>query len=77
MTLQSAASDLALLEAAAREAGTLVRDLFRRPLDVRSKGAEGPVTNIDLAVNDLLREMLRGARPEYGWLSEEDPDEPA
>ena len=30
-----------------------------------------------LAVNDLLGERLRGARPGYGWLSEETPDDAA
>ena len=34
----------------------------------------GPVTEADLAVNAMLRETLRAARPNYGWLSEEDPD---
>lgn len=43
---------------------------------MRSKGAAGPVTNIDLAVDALLTERLRGARPDYGWLSEEAPDDP-
>jgi myo-inositol-1(or 4)-monophosphatase len=75
--LQSAASDLALLEAAAREAGQLARELLRKPLDVKSKGEAGPVTNVDLAVNDLLAERLRRARPDYGWLSEETPDDHA
>lgn len=74
--MQSAASDLVLLEAAAREAGALARELLQKPLDVRSKGDAGPVTNIDLAVDALLSERLRQARPEYGWLSEESPDEP-
>jgi myo-inositol-1(or 4)-monophosphatase len=77
MTLPSAASDLALLEAAAREAGTLTRELMRKPLDIKSKGAAGPVTNIDLAVNALLEQRLCAARPDYGWLSEESPDDPA
>lgn len=72
--MPSAASDLALLEAAAREAGELARSLMRQPLDIKSKGAAGPVTNVDLAVNALLEERLRGARPDYGWLSEESPD---
>ena len=31
----------------------------------------GPVTEADLAVNALLDERLRTARPDYGWLSEE------
>ena len=74
--MQSAASDLALLEAAAREAGALARDLLRKPLEIQSKGAAGPVTNIDFAVDALLTERLRGARPDYGWLSEETPDDP-
>lgn len=77
MTLQSAASELSLLEAAAREAGALARTLNAKPLEVQSKGALGPVTNIDLAVNDLLTEKLRSARADYGWLSEETPDDPA
>jgi len=77
MTLQSADSDLALIEAAAREAGALARALLAKPLEVHSKGEAGPVTNIDYAVNDFLSERLRGARPDYGWLSEETPDDHA
>jgi myo-inositol-1(or 4)-monophosphatase len=73
--LQSAASDLALLEAAAREAGALARELTRKPLEIQSKGPLGPVTNVDFAVDALLAERLLGARPKYGWLSEETPDD--
>ena len=72
--MQSAASDLSLLEAAAREAGALARALIAKPLEIQSKGAAGPVTNVDFAVDALLTERLRGARPDYGWLSEEAPD---
>jgi myo-inositol-1(or 4)-monophosphatase len=75
--LQSAASDLSLLEAALREAGALIRELMTKPLEQQSKGAAGPVTNIDFAVDALLEERLLGARPDYGWLSEETPDDPA
>ncbi len=74
--LQSAASDLALIIAAAREAGALARDLTGKPLQIESKGDAGPVTNVDHAVNALLAERLLQARPEYGWLSEESPDDP-
>jgi myo-inositol-1(or 4)-monophosphatase len=77
MTLQSAASELSLLEAAAREAGVLARTLIAKTLEVRSKGAAGPVTNVDFAVDALLEEKLLTARPDYGWLSEETPDNPA
>jgi myo-inositol-1(or 4)-monophosphatase len=37
-------------------------------------GGAGPVTEADLAVNDLLHSVLRSARPNYGWLSEETED---
>lgn len=76
MTLQSAASELSLLEEAAREAGALARTLLLKPLEVQSKGAAGPVTNVDFAVDAFLEEKLLGARPDYGWLSEETPDAP-
>lgn len=36
----------------------------------------GPVTEADLAVNTVLHDRLRAARPEYGWMSEEDDDTP-
>ncbi len=75
--MQSAASDLPLLEAAAREAGAIARAGFGRSVETWSKGAAGPVTEIDLAVDALLKERLRAARPDYGWLSEETPDHEA
>jgi myo-inositol-1(or 4)-monophosphatase len=74
--LQSAAPDLPLLEASIREAGALARALTAKPLEIQSKGEAGPVTNVDFAVDALLAERLRSARPDYGWLSEETPDEP-
>ncbi len=37
-------------------------------------GGAGPVTEADLAVNDMLASILRTARPDYGWLSEETED---
>ncbi len=77
MTLQSAAPDLSLLEAAAREAGAIARAAFGKEFKIFSKGEAGPVTEIDYAVNDLLASRLRTARPEYGWLSEETEDSPA
>lgn len=58
-----------------REAGALARTLMAQPLEIQSKGPLGPVTNVDYAVDALLAEKLLGARPEYGWLSEETPDE--
>ena len=48
---------------------------WRRDPQVWDKGGEhGPVTEADLAVNDMLKTKLLAARPDYGWLSEETPD---
>lgn len=71
-------ADLDLIAEAAREAGALARNLRRRGLEVEYKSADrSPVTNADLAADRLLTERLRGARPDYGWLSEETADDPA
>ncbi len=45
-------------------------------MKVWSKGAAGPVTEIDIEIDRLLTQTLRRARPDYGWLSEETPDNP-
>ncbi len=69
------ARDLALLTEAAREAGRIALRFWRRDHKVWDKGGEhGPVTEADLAVNDMLKARLLTARPDYGWLSEETPD---
>ncbi len=69
-------SDLSLLEEAARAAGRLMLER-RAGVRVRRKADGSPVTDADLAVDALLRERLGGARPDYGWLSEESVDHPA
>ena len=71
------AADLALLVEAARQAGPLATGYWGRDPEVWSKTDDSPVSEADLAVNDLLGEVLRDARPDYGWLSEESPDDPA
>ncbi len=40
-----------------------------------TKANDSPVTEVDIAVEGLLREHLRPARPDYGWLSEETADD--
>ena len=64
--------DLALLQEVAREAGDLAMRYFKSA-DVRTwdKSKNHPVTEADVAVDDLIRERLMTARPNYGWLSEE------
>ena len=69
------AHDLALLTHAARAAGDIAMRFWRQtPQAWEKPDGAGPVTEADLAVNAMLRETLRGQRPDYGWLSEEDPD---
>ena len=70
------ATDLALLEQAAREAGEIARRHFETGNARRwdKPGGAGPVTEADLAVNRHLHAMLPAARPDYGWLSEETED---
>jgi myo-inositol-1(or 4)-monophosphatase len=69
--------DLALILDAAHEAGALALRLRGQGLDVEFKDGGSPVTNADLATDALLKERLRTARPDYGWLSEETADDPA
>ncbi len=70
-------ADLALIEEAAREAGDIARRYFRRDPQVWQKDNDSPVSEADYAVDRFLAERLVGARPEYGWLSEETTDDPA
>ena len=67
--------DAALLKDIVHEAGTLALSLFRTKLKKWTKGASSPVSEADIAVNDLLEERLRSATPDYGWLSEESVDD--
>ena len=71
------ATDLKLLISAAHEAGSLATRYSGPDAKRWDKGGnEGPVTEADLAVDALLRTRLMSARPDYGWLSEETPDNP-
>jgi myo-inositol-1(or 4)-monophosphatase len=74
---ETVARDAALLTGAVREAGALARSMFRTELKNWTKGASSPVSEADIAVNDLLENRLRSAAPDYGWLSEESVDDEA
>jgi myo-inositol-1(or 4)-monophosphatase len=67
--------DAELLRDTVREAGSLALSLFRTELRNWTKGASSPVSEADIAVNDLLEQRLRAATPDYGWLSEESADD--
>jgi myo-inositol-1(or 4)-monophosphatase len=71
------AREATLLKDTVREAGALALSLFRTELKNWIKGASSPVSEADIAVNDLLEEKLRSATPDYGWLSEESADDEA
>jgi len=71
------ARNAALLAQTVRDAGALALSLFRTELKNWTKGASSPVSEADIAVNDLLEQRLQSATPDYGWLSEESADDPA
>lgn len=69
------AADLALLCEAAQAAGNVALGYFRQSPEVWWKNKDrSPVSAADFAANECLEKMLRGARPGYGWLSEETED---
>jgi myo-inositol-1(or 4)-monophosphatase len=49
--------------------------MFSTELKNWIKGKSSPVSEADIAVNDLLEQRLREATPDYGWLSEESADD--
>lgn len=65
----------ALLTDTVKEAGALALSLFRTELKNWIKGASSPVSEADIAVNELIARRLRTATPDYGWLSEESADD--
>jgi myo-inositol-1(or 4)-monophosphatase len=73
----SLADDLALAVDVAREAGALSLQWLEKGAKAWDKSPGNPVTEADLAVNDLIARRLRATRPGYGWLSEETRDNPA
>ena len=68
-------ADRALLLEAVREAGAVAMRFFRGAVRQWDKNPGDPVSEADHAVNDHLKARLHDARPDYGWLSEETPDD--
>jgi len=66
-----------ILASAVKEAGELALGMFRTELRSWVKGGSSPVSEADIAANDLLHDRLQKAAPDYGWLSEESADEAA
>lgn len=66
-----------LLEEAVRAAGPIAMRYFGGEVAHWEKNPGDPVSEADHAVDEYLRLRLTGARPGYGWLSEETEDDPA
>jgi len=64
---------------AARAAGAIIRSFYSTPytVDYKDQSKHNPVTIADRDANHKIHEILQGAFPEYGWLSEETVDSPA
>jgi myo-inositol-1(or 4)-monophosphatase len=70
------AADRERLSAAVRDAGAVALKFFRGTFKSWTKGTgDSPVSEADIAVNDLLRERLPVEGD--GWLSEESENDPA
>ena len=69
-------ADRERLVTAMRDAGVIALKFFRGTLKSWTKGkGDSPVSEADIAINDLLRERL--PLPGDGWLSEESENDPA
>ncbi|KAB7614463.1 3'(2'),5'-bisphosphate nucleotidase CysQ [Amylibacter sp. SFDW26] len=67
--------DLTLLLDAAKAAGDIALKYFQSDVDTWDKGGgQGPVTQADIEIDQMLHAELLGARSDYGWLSEETED---
>ena len=68
-------SDLELLKKAAHKASDIAKAFANGAVRSWEKDhGAGPVTEADIAVNQMLSSFLRSERPDYGWLSEESED---
>lgn len=67
--------DLDVAISAAKEAGELAMSFFGKQYEIREKSPNNPVSEADIAVDNLIQSKLRGLYPDYGWLSEESNDD--
>ncbi len=68
--------DLDLLLSTLREAGALALAMQAKGYNHKQKKDGTFVTDVDHAVDDLLKSRMATVRPGDGWLSEETPDTP-
>lgn len=73
--MADADADRDLIADAAREAGRIALAFKARGVRSWDKGVGDPVSEADLAADTFLKDALKPARPDYGWLSEETADD--
>ncbi len=68
--------ELGLAIEAALRAGEVIRQVYAQPdfLVQQKDDDQGPLTQADLASNQVIRELLQNHYPADGWLSEESTD---
>lgn len=66
--------ELELLKQVGIEAGEVALSYFGKDPKTWMKSGNSPVSEADLAVDNLLKARLLTARPDYGWISEETKD---
>jgi myo-inositol-1(or 4)-monophosphatase len=69
--------EAARLAASVRDAGALALSMFGRPIRNWTKLESSPVSEADIAVNQLLQERLANENSAIAWLSEESIDDPS
>ncbi|MBL7067915.1 MAG: 3'(2'),5'-bisphosphate nucleotidase CysQ [Candidatus Marinimicrobia bacterium] len=74
MSENSLSHELELATSAAKDAGKIILNYFKKDYQVRDKGHNNPVTTADLEADTFLRQTLLGEFPGDGWLSEETRD---
>ncbi len=67
----SQSTELAAAIAAARAAGDIIRSAYRTQVAVEIKADASPVTEVDVACEHRIREILSDACPGYGFYGEE------
>ena len=68
--------DVALIAEATVAAGRIALGFFGHDPKTWTKAGDSPVSEADIAVDQLLKARLMAARASYGWLSEETADTP-
>ena len=72
--IERGGGDHEFLLSAMREAGACAQKRFQKEQKGWRKSKYHPVCEADIETNTVLRDALTGARPDYGWLSEESED---